>query len=132
MIASGLTTCVPKDKHDHAAVERAIAAGYPAVAPVLPQLLTWVQDMNWPVAQQLAPFLGSIGPPLAPYIRDVFATEDETWKYWMFDIIQLSPDLALELLTDVTCIVEHPTPGEQEEALDEKAREFLHRLKWRP
>src|SRR5688500_18615540 len=50
-----INSLVPRNKHDRKRAAAAIAAGYPAVAPVLPEMLEWLQDMNWPVAQDLAP-----------------------------------------------------------------------------
>ena len=73
---------IPKSKHDHEAADSA-AAGYPVAAPILPNLLETVQDMNWPVAQTLAPFLATIGEPLAPHIRKIFETDDKIWKAWV-------------------------------------------------
>jgi hypothetical protein len=36
----------------------------PLLGPTLAELLAWLQDINWPVAGVLAPFLAAIGPPL--------------------------------------------------------------------
>jgi hypothetical protein len=54
-----------------------IAGGYPAVAPVLPELLTW------PVARELAPSLASIGAPLLAEVRRIVPARDDIWKYWV-------------------------------------------------
>jgi hypothetical protein len=56
---SNRSTCIPKNKGVLAAAQAAIDIGYPGVAPILPQLLEWLQDYNWPVAHMLAPFLAS-------------------------------------------------------------------------
>jgi len=78
---------VPRGKWDLARAEEAVAAGYPAVDPILPELLEWLQDYNWPVAHVLVPFLASIGIPLVPHVRHVLDTDDEIWKYWVVSII---------------------------------------------
>ena len=64
---------VPSSKGDLPAAKRAVAAGWPAVEPVLPELLEWIQDVNWPVAPVLMPFLASLGDPLVPHLRPIFA-----------------------------------------------------------
>ncbi|HLA95961.1 MAG TPA: DUF5071 domain-containing protein, partial [Pyrinomonadaceae bacterium] len=111
--------------------EAAIAAGYPAVEPVLPQLLEWLQDMNWPVAQTLATFLAGIGPPLIPHVKKIFETDDEIWKYWVIrEILTESQPLTEALQTELKRIASYPTKSELEEELDVEAREVLelHRL----
>ncbi|MDH3234095.1 MAG: DUF5071 domain-containing protein [Alphaproteobacteria bacterium] len=60
--------CVPKDKFDEAAVERAERLGYPGLNPILPALLEWVQDPTWPVAIELMPLLAKAGPEIAPHL----------------------------------------------------------------
>ena len=119
---------VPRDKHDHARAELAIAAGYPAVEPILAELLEWIQDMNWPVAQTLAPFLASIELPLLPHLRRIFETDDELWKYWvMLEILQDSRSLTFELSDEIRRIAYSPETSEVEEGIDEIARELLER-----
>jgi hypothetical protein len=119
---------VPRDKHDHSRAELAIAAGYPAVEPVLPELLEWLQDMNWPVAQTLEPFLSSIGLPLAPHVRRILETDDEIWKDWIIlGPISSSRELAAELEDELSRIARTPTEGEKEEELDFHAGQVMLR-----
>lgn len=123
---------VPRDKHDHESAKRAIAAGYPAVEPVLFDLLKWIQDMNWPVAQRLAPFLASIGTPLGPHIRKAFETDDNVWKSWIIIcIFSSSPELAREFRDEIERIAKDPTESELTEDLRDEAVEVLKRYGWR-
>ncbi|MEK4513730.1 DUF5071 domain-containing protein [Paenibacillus sp. FSL H8-0122] len=71
------------------AAEVIVKLGYPSVKPILPGLLEWIQDMNWPGAGRIAPLLREIGDPLIPYIQDVFRnhSQDEEWMYWIFEMI---------------------------------------------
>ncbi|RBL80386.1 hypothetical protein DDE05_51620 [Streptomyces cavourensis] len=72
---------VPTHKHDLLGAEIIVASGYPAVHAQLPALLVWMQDINWPVARVLAPFLASIGAPLADHVRTILASDDPIWTY---------------------------------------------------
>ncbi|ETT49783.1 DUF5071 domain-containing protein [Paenibacillus sp. FSL P4-0338] len=54
------------------AAEVIVKLGYPRVKPILPGLLEWIQDMNWPGSRRIAPFLREVGDPLIPYIQEVF------------------------------------------------------------
>ena len=123
-----IRTLIPQNKFDTDRAEQAVAAGYPAVAPILPELLEWIQDSNWPVARVLAPFLGSIGTPLIPHIKKILATEDNLWKYWTLTyLVQDSPDVAAALQEDLQRYVDSPTTDERAEGLDELARTILQR-----
>src|SRR4051794_31653153 len=72
---------VPNDKKDLRTARRAIERGWPAVEPVLGDLLDWCLDSNWPVAKILGPFLGRLGAPVVPLVRAVLNGDDEPAKY---------------------------------------------------
>lgn len=120
-----IRSLIPQDKLDTDRAEQVVAAGYPAVEPILPELLEWIQDCNWPVAQVIAPFLATIGMPLLPHIRAVLATDDVMWKYWVFYLIKNSPDLTAALREDLERYANSPTPEEADVELDERAKDIL-------
>ncbi len=121
----------PRDKNDHERANRAISAGYPAVEPVLWDLLSWLQDMNWPVAKTLAPFLAGIGIPLVPHIKKVFTSDDDIWKYWIInEILLVSPAVALELRHELERLAYSPSPAEIDEELQEAALNILKHYQW--
>lgn len=122
---------VPRGKHDIERAEAAIKIGYPAVAPILPELLEWLQDLNHPVAQVLAPFLASIGSPLIPHIHQIFRTDDHIWKRWIISyIIDESYELATVFRSELERISYSPTESEVEEGLDEEAQLTLKKYGW--
>jgi hypothetical protein len=126
-----IRSLVSQHKSDIERAEAAIAAGYPAVGPILPELLMWLQDYNWPVAHTLAPFLASIGAPLIPHIRTIMATDDEIWKYWVMGIIMGdSPEVAAAFREDLERIAYAPTERETREELDDRARDLLMQYGW--
>src|SRR4029079_13457933 len=53
--------------------------GYPAVEPVLFDLLKWIRQPDWPVAKPIAAFLTRIGAPLTPSVEKVFRSHDQAW-----------------------------------------------------
>jgi hypothetical protein len=125
-----LSALMPKSKMDTGAAEAIVALGYPAVEPVLPDMLTWLQDrLNWPVARVFQPFLVRIGPHLAPHIRAILATNDEFWKYSILaDVIAHSATLAAAMRADLQRIATAPTAGEIAEGLPLEAQEILDTL----
>ena len=123
---------IPQDKHDHERARAAIHAGYPAVEAILPELLVWLQDINWPVAQTLAPFLASIGEPLIPHLRAIFETDDEIWKGWVIScVVEDSPPLALAFREYLERVADNPTQNEIDEYVAVLARDVLEKNGWR-
>ena len=121
-----IRTLIPQNKFDTERANQAVAAGYPAIEPILPDLLEWIQDCNWPVAQVLAPFLGTIGAPLLPHIRKILATDDDMWKYWtLLYLVRHKPDVAAALRENLEHYANSPTPDESAHGLDEVARNIL-------
>lgn len=122
-----LSDCIPKDKFDTEAVARAAALGFPAINPILPDLLVWMQDLNWPVALDLAPLLATAGREIAPLIKTVFAGDDFIWSYAL--IAGLLPDVNDEvwalLRDDLRVLAMQPTPEQKREELNDIAAEIL-------
>lgn len=119
---------VPETKLDLETANRAVEAGFPAVEPVLFELIKWLQDVNWPVAKVLAPFLADVGLPLVPHIDHVFSTTDETWKYWVIVcLISRNDTLFHHYKQMMIRYAEHPTDDEIHHELHEVAREVLEK-----
>ncbi|WP_215404275.1 DUF5071 domain-containing protein [Janthinobacterium sp. JC611] len=117
---------LPRDKHDMRNAQALIALSWEEIRPAMPQILEWVQDVNWPVAGVLLPYLAGIGPRLAPYIKTVLAGNDEQWKYFVLQgIVRHSRELAAALSGELTRFALAPTVAELEEGVAELAREML-------
>ena len=119
--------CVPKTKFDTAAVARAKAVGFPALDPVVPDLLPWLKDMNWPVAPALAELLTQAGPVIIPSLRSAFASDEAVWKYWLLTELcpHLAPSTLIELSPDLKHLSTHPTEAERSEHVDQAAKALL-------
>ena len=122
-----LSACIPKDKFDTQAVVQATALGFPALNPILPDLLEWMQDLNWPVARDLAPVLARAGIEIVAPIKSIFAGDDLGWTYFL--IMGLLPYVSTEVWAllegDLRRFAEHPTPEQKLEEVDEIATETL-------
>ena len=120
---------LPRDKHDTDRARAIVELGYPAVRSVLPELLGWLKDINWPVAKVLQPFLAKIGAPLASEVRNVLSSNDGLWKLWVIsEVVAQSRELAAELLADLARLAERPTNDEKTEEVDVVARDVLTQL----
>jgi hypothetical protein len=120
-------------KHDTEKVKALIALGYPANEYALPEFIEWLQDINWPVAQVLAPFLASIGAPLAPYIETALLeaeqTRDGIWKYWLLMcVVKKSRPLAEALRPEIETLALSTGAHDIDDEVDLAAREILSML----
>lgn len=105
LLRKELRKLLPATKHDVAAIEAIAARGYPAVQPILLDLLKWIRIDSWPVAKPACAFLASIGPQLAPQVWEVLGSRDDLLKAvvlrqivsgWPSDDVRaLSPQLFL-------------------------------------
>ena len=121
---------IPQRKNDFERAQAAINAGYPAVDPILPDLLVWMQDCNWPVAHTLTPFLASIGSPLIPHIKRILETNDEIWKYWIIiHIMRKSREVAKAFRGELERLAYSSTESEFKEELNEVAQITLQQVR---
>jgi hypothetical protein len=124
-----LAALIPATKHDMEKASALVQLGFPVVEPVIPQILEWLQDLNWPVVAVFRPFLVSIGEPLAPYVRTVLAGDDDIWKYNLLSIVvERSPRLARNLRPELERIAAAPSEGESAEEVDDVALEILEAI----
>ena len=117
---------LPRDKYDTDAATKLVALEWEMIEPVMPQILEWCQDRNWPVAVVFQPFLANVGVRLLPFVRTVFATDDDIWKYnILVDIVGQSTALATALRADLERMANHPSSGERLEGVAEEAQAIL-------
>jgi hypothetical protein len=122
-----LTACIPADRHDHAAVNAAAELGLAAIEPILPQLLQWVQDINWPVAAGICALLRPSGPEIAPHLQEIFRSSDTVWSYHVIANIvsQLPHETWVLIADDIHRIATNPTPAERADEVDLVAKTAL-------
>jgi hypothetical protein len=121
---------LPTHKSDVARARALCALGYPAIAPVLREMLEWIRDCNWPVSHSIADCLASVGEPVVPLVWEVMRGTDGIWKFWCIHkiIARLPKKLAEQFRPELTRLMTHPTPDDRCEELDEAAREALQQL----
>ncbi len=125
-LPAALRQALPEGKDDVTRAHAVAQLGYPAVAPILPHLMRWLQDRNWPVAEIVAPFLAQIGPPLLPEIRTVLRGHDEIWIYWVLnELVRKMPATMVAELGDELQLLAHK-PSDEE--VDVIASEILNQL----
>ncbi|WP_428427997.1 DUF5071 domain-containing protein [Pararhizobium sp.] len=121
---------LPEDKFDLDAVTQLEAAGFPATAPFLGDLIAWIADGNWPVAVPVADFLVSAGAGAIPALRKVLQGRDAIHQYFALLLVvdRLPPDVAALLHGDLKQLVTSPSLDQIREEVPELAERILQKL----
>ena len=126
------SSLIPKDKHDKSTISELMRISEEEVIPILPQILDWIADMNWPIATDMIKVLIRFPNSLVNPIKQALApkSEDVMLKYWI--IKELLPQLTYEaqyaLWVDFVRISENPTEVERTEGVDVVAYDFNKRF----
>ncbi|MHA6529406.1 DUF5071 domain-containing protein [Paenibacillus sp. BAC0078] len=72
---------LPRDKSDYRSVEMLARSEGSLVIPLLPELLTWVQDMNWPIAIDIVEILLKYRTETIPHVKTILAQHETGWTY---------------------------------------------------
>jgi hypothetical protein len=118
---------IPKDKHDLDSVRRLERHTAEEINDILPDLFEWLQDINWPVAQELLKVLPQYGSVLLPYIEVALKSGDPQWQFSVlqFLIRELPKDTSILLQDTIQRIAHDPTKGEILEEIHILARETI-------
>ncbi|MCD6068247.1 MAG: hypothetical protein K0S33_3073 [Bacteroidetes bacterium] len=115
---------IPKHKHDIETAEKLRNYSYEEIEPIVPELLTWLQDLNWPVAGPVIRSLEVHADKLAPELIKILRTDDGMWKYWVLHALcRNTKDPGL--IKEIERIANSPAKDEKEEEADEIAREII-------
>ncbi|MBF7090311.1 DUF5071 domain-containing protein [Flavobacterium sp. ALJ2] len=121
---------IPKDKHDIERAENLKNYSYSELKPIIPELLEWLQDLNWPVAKLVSEYLESITENISLEILDVLKTNDAVWKYWTISIFGRVTNDEL-IRNEIIRIAMNPTKGEIIEEVDKIANEIILERGWK-
>ena len=118
MSYDNLRNLVPKDKFDIEPISRLMEISEDDIQPILPELLSWIADMNWPVAQEMIKVLPRFSRSLLPLVKEQLQPEEKDGMLKYFIITDLIPELSssvqLELLADILRIIDNPTDDEND------------------
>ncbi|HLP21481.1 MAG TPA: DUF5071 domain-containing protein [Chitinophagales bacterium] len=115
---------IPKHKHDTLTAEKLKDYSYAEIKPIIPDLLEWIQDMNWPVARPVAAYLETLTEYISEDILEILKGDDEVWKYWTIMYLgAVTQDN--EVLNEIKRIAHNPTKAEIIDEVDEEARRIL-------
>lgn len=118
---------LPRHKFDNDSVAMIKKMDRDKILPLLPKLLEWIQDMNWPVAPSVLGLLLTFPEEIVPHVQDVLSSDDDNWKWFIlhFLVIKLPVESRVQFREYLTRVAETPTHNELAEEIDEIAKEIL-------
>jgi proteasome lid subunit RPN8/RPN11 len=121
---------IPRAKSDEDLVPMIVEAGYPAIAPILDDLMKWTADPCWPVCIPLIGYLSTLGAPMVEPIRRVLRGTDGGHKYMCLDLLVrvLPLEDRVRLRDDLCRLAETTNDEDRLEEVDVLAREILAAL----
>lgn len=124
---------IPKHKEDIETAEKLSRYSLEELKSIVPQLLTWIQDMNWRVSRPVAKYLESNSEHLTEDIIGILKGTDEIWKYWCIHVFGLDTEKPIDpkLMKEFDRIAAFPTPGEVDEEVQELAIQLVNKKKFK-
>jgi len=118
---------IPSSKHDLATAEKLHQYSIEELRPIIPTLLEWMQDGNWPVFVPVRDYLKKYVADIQDEILAIFRTEDDVWKYWI--LLSFGEQLTdRRLIEKVQRMAQQPTDSERLEGLEEIAQELISKM----
>jgi hypothetical protein len=120
---------IPKNKSDIETAEKLNRYSIDELRPIIPALLEWMQDGNWPVFYPIRLFFEKHVEEIQNEILDILKTNDNLWKYWI--ILNLGKGINdKRLISEIKRIAFNPTEFEKAEELDEISKELILEKDW--
>lgn len=120
---------VPKDKSDIETAQKLFQYSYEEIKEIVPELLEWLQDMNWPVARYVADYLLTILDKIEVDVFEILKGNDLVWNDWLLTVFGMhikSEDIKKEILR----LAISPSENEKRECLNETAIEIARDRNW--
>lgn len=121
---------LPRHKFDNERVEIIKKMDREKILPLLPRLLEWIQDMNWPVAPSVLELLLTFPEEIVPHVQDLLYSDDDNWKWFIlrFLVTELPVESRAQFKEYLIRVAETPTHNEFAEEIDEIAKEILETI----
>jgi hypothetical protein len=116
---------IPKHKHDHEVISGLKELSFEQIKPIVPELLEWLQDINWPIAGPIANVLEPFVDRIIPEIIQVLKTDDGLWKLWVLVTLGRTTTNAL-LIDEIRRIAKFPSRDEIEDEVNLEAMSILN------
>lgn len=98
--------------------------------PLIPDLIEWLQDINWPVASQISELLMPMEDELVPHIKKILNSNDSQWKYCILSNLVRNFTIMnkVRLKDELMRLSNNPSDEDIEEEVDNLSREILNSM----
>ncbi|MCD0471749.1 DUF5071 domain-containing protein [Flavobacterium sp. JAS] len=121
-----IKTLIPKDKFDFETVEKLKNYSFEEIEPIIPNLLEWLQDINWPISKPIGELLIPFSEKISSEILKILKSEDQVWKYWILHTFgEIVKDKMV--LNEIERIAKDPTKDEIDEEVFEIAKVIINK-----
>ncbi|MED4954716.1 DUF5071 domain-containing protein [Paenibacillus sp. FSL R5-0527] len=121
---------LPKDKMDLEGVVHLKTLSSNELIPLIPDLIEWLQDINWPVASELSKLLMPMEGELIPHIKEIVNSNDSLWKYCILSnlVRNFTTMNKVRLKDELMRLSNNPSNEDIEEEIDNLAKEILNSM----
>lgn len=119
-----IKSLIPKDKFDIETAKKLSNYSFEEIQPIVPYLLEWLQDWNWPVSKTIAGFLIPFSENISFQLVQILQGKDEMWKYWVLAVFGNIVKDEL-FLNEIKRIAQNPTYEEVNAEVSELAKEII-------
>lgn len=120
-----IRTLIPKNKGDDESIDELKKLSFEEIEPIVPDLLIWIQDINWPISGDIADLLTPFIDKIIPDIIKILRSDDPLWKLWTLTLLARRTTNPV-LLKEIKRIAEFPTPNEISEEVNIEAIAILN------
>lgn len=90
---------IPKTKDDFESIEKLRKLNDEEIVPLIPQLLEWLQDANWPIFNDIKSILMLQQEFLIEPLNEILQSNDSSWKYFIIsDFLPCLDNIVLKKL----------------------------------
>ena len=123
---------IPQNKFDTSTIKQLERIKTEQISTISMQLLEWIADMNWPVAQELIKVLPRFHKELMIDIKYILSdkVDDSIWKYWIINSLLplFSPDSQTVFLPYIQRLAAMAASNEDEKDPIDAAKTFIESL----
>lgn len=121
-----LRDLIPKNKFDDSNIAELNGLTDEEMRPIVYDLLMWLQDYNWPIADKVLRVLLKREEIVFSYITKILLGDDLMWKIWILEL--LVPTFSQEhknlLKVYISALYDEAPPDEDGDALKEAASKY--------
>ncbi|NMH28499.1 DUF5071 domain-containing protein [Flavobacterium silvaticum] len=121
---------IPRDKEDLDFIERLKNKSIIEIKEIIPRLLVWLQDGNWPQATPIMKYFQPHVNEIDSELVEILKGNDPSWKYHIINgLLKNSPaKLNENLIAVLRELAQNPSIADQEEEINLLSEEVLNDL----